>query len=61
MFGNPARNDWLLLIGFAAVTLSLPILLQPIGAAYPAILQKFCIFGIFAIVFMLIYFGAVAN
>ena len=55
MFGNPARNDWLLLIGFAAVTLSLPILLQPIGAAYPAILQKFCIFGIFAIGFNILF------
>jgi ABC-type branched-subunit amino acid transport system permease subunit len=55
VFSNPARNDWLLLIGFAAVTLSLPILLQPIGAAYPAILQKFCIFGIFAIGFNILF------
>ncbi|MCC2688212.1 MAG: transporter permease [Rhizobiaceae bacterium] len=55
MFGNVTRNDWLLLTGFAAVTLSLPILLEPIGAAYPAILQKFCIFGIFAIGFNILF------
>jgi ABC-type branched-subunit amino acid transport system permease subunit len=55
LFGNVTRNDWLLLTGFAAVTLSLPILLEPIGAAYPAILQKFCIFGIFAIGFNMLF------
>jgi ABC-type branched-subunit amino acid transport system permease subunit len=55
MFGNPARNDWLLLAGFSAVILSLPILLEPIGAAYPALMQKFCIFGIFAIGFNILF------
>ncbi|MGC1275121.1 MAG: branched-chain amino acid ABC transporter permease [Planctomycetaceae bacterium] len=55
MFSNTTRNDWLLLIGFAAVTLSLPVLLDPIGAAYPAILQKFCIYGIFAIGFNILF------
>jgi len=55
LFSNTTRNDWLLLIGFAAVTLSLPILLEPIGAAYPAILQKFCIYGIFAIGFNILF------
>ena len=55
MFNNAARNDWLLLIGFAAVVLCLPILLEPIGAAYPALMQKFCLFGIFAIGFNILF------
>ena len=55
MFNNPARNDWMLLAGFSAVTLCLPILLEPIGAAYPALMQKFCIFGIFAIGFNILF------
>lgn len=55
MFNNPTRNDWLLLAGFSAVVLSLPILLEPIGAAYPALMQKFCIFGIFAIGFNILF------
>jgi ABC-type branched-subunit amino acid transport system permease subunit len=55
LFNNAARNDWLLFIGFAAVVLSLPILLDPIGAAYPALMQKFCIFGIFAIGFNILF------
>ena len=55
MFKNAAHNDWLLLIGFAAVVLCLPILLEPVGAAYPALMQKFCIFGIFAIGFNILF------
>ena len=55
MFNNPARNDWMLLAGFSAVILCLPILLDPIGAAYPALMQKFCIFGIFAIGFNILF------
>lgn len=55
MFSNPARNDWLLMAGFSIVVLCLPILLDPIGAAYPALMQKFCIFGIFAIGFNILF------
>ena len=55
MFNNPTRNDWLLLAGFSLVVLCLPILLDPIGAAYPALMQKFCIFGIFAIGFNILF------
>jgi ABC-type branched-subunit amino acid transport system permease subunit len=55
VFNNPARNDWLLLAGFSAVVLCLPIILDPIGAAYPALMQKFCIFGIFAIGFNILF------
>lgn len=50
-----SRNDWLLFIGFTLVVLCLPILLQPIGAAYPALMQKFCIFAIFAIGFNILF------
>ncbi len=55
MFKDIARNDWLLLAGFSAVILCLPILLHPIGAAYPALMQKFCIFGVFAIGFNILF------
>lgn len=55
MFRISARSDRLLLICFAAVVLCLPIILQPIGAAYPALMQKFCIFGIFAIGFNILF------
>ncbi len=55
MLNNSARNDWLLLAGFSAVILGLPIILAPIGAAYPALMQKFCIFGIFAIGFNILF------
>ncbi len=55
MFRMSARSDRLLLIAFAVVVLCLPIILQPIGAAYPALMQKFCIFGIFAIGFNILF------
>ncbi|MGI6856323.1 branched-chain amino acid ABC transporter permease [Mesorhizobium sp. 1B3] len=55
MFSNAARNDWLLMAGFTAVVLCLPIILEPIGAAYPALMQKFCIYGIFAIGFNILF------
>ncbi len=50
-----SRNDRMLLAGFAAVVLLLPIILQPVGAAYPALMQKFCIFGLFAIGFNILF------
>lgn len=55
MLKNLARNDWLLIAGFSGVVVSLPIILEPIGAAYPALMQKFCIFGIFAIGFNILF------
>ncbi len=55
MFSNPTRNDWLLMAGFSIVVLCLPIILEPIGAAYPALMQKFCIFAIFAIGFNILF------
>jgi len=55
MNGNTARSDWLLLILFAAAVLTAPITLAPIGAAYPDLLQKFAIYGIFAIGFNILF------
>jgi len=45
------RSDWLLLIGFSIVVLLGPYILAPFGAGYPDLLQRFAIFGIFAIGF----------
>ena len=55
MFANLSRHDWILFLGFALVVLTAPITLQPLGAAYPALMQKFCIFGIFALGFNLLF------
>jgi len=52
---NQTRNDFLLLIGFAAVVLAGPIILEPIGGNYPDLLQKLCIYGIFAIGFNILF------
>jgi len=41
---NPAM-DMLLLLCFAGLVLAAPIILQPLGLAYPDILQKFAIFS----------------
>lgn len=49
------RNDWLLLAIFAAVVLAAPIIFAPIGAGYPDLLQKFAIYGIFAIGFNILF------
>jgi ABC-type branched-subunit amino acid transport system permease subunit len=45
------RSDWMLLIGFSIVVLLGPYILAPFGAGYPDLLQRFAIFGIFAIGF----------
>lgn len=55
MFKGLSRNDWILLAGFTAFVLLMPIILKPVGAAYPALMQKFCIFGIFAIGFNILF------
>ncbi|MEQ9642331.1 MAG: branched-chain amino acid ABC transporter permease [Alphaproteobacteria bacterium] len=49
------RTDLLVLICFAAVVLAGPIIGQPIGAGYPDLLQKFAIFGIFAMGFNILF------
>ncbi|WP_180897678.1 branched-chain amino acid ABC transporter permease [Martelella soudanensis] len=55
MFANLSRTDWLLFAIFSGIVLAAPILFMPLGAAYPALLQKFAIFGIFAIGFNILF------
>ncbi len=49
------RNDWLLLIGFVIAVALGPVIFKPIGGGYPDLLQKFAIFGIFAIGFNILF------
>ncbi len=49
------RNDLILLVCFSAAIFAAPIILQPIGAGYPDLLQKFAIFGIFALGFNILF------
>ena len=49
------QSDLILVLVFAGVVIFAPILFQPIGAGYPDLLQKFAIFGIFAIGFNILF------
>ena len=49
------KQDWILFIGFSVVTLLGPIIFSPIGAGYPDLLQKFAIYGIFALGFNILF------
>ena len=49
------QNETKIMIIFSAVVLLMPIWLIPFGAAYPDLLQKFAIFGIFAIGFNILF------
>ena len=51
---NPRYDGWLL-IGFIAAVLLGPVILAPFGAGYPDLLQKFAIYGIFAIGFNILF------
>jgi ABC-type branched-subunit amino acid transport system permease subunit len=55
MMNTLAKQDRWLLIGFTLVLLAGPILLKPFGAGYPDLLQKFCIFGIFAVGYNILF------
>lgn len=50
-----SRKDLLLFGGFAAAVLTMPVWMAPFGAAYPDLLQKFAIYGIFAIGFNILF------
>ena len=50
-----SRKDLTLFVGFSGVVLLLPILATPFGAAYPDLLQRFMIYGIFAIGFNILF------
>ena len=55
MRNSSALADWLLIIIFAAGVLLMPIWLAPFGANYPDLMQKFAIFGVFAIGFNILF------
>jgi len=46
-----AAADWLLFLLFTLAVLTMPWWLAPLGANYPDLMQKFAIFGVFAIGF----------
>lgn len=52
---KPLLNDAFVVIIFAAAILAMPIWLDPIGGNYPDLLQKFAIYGIFAIGFNILF------
>jgi ABC-type branched-subunit amino acid transport system permease subunit len=49
------QNNLVIMLIFSAVILSAPVWLAPVGAGYPDLLQKFAIFGIFAIGFNILF------
>lgn len=49
------KKDRILLAGFILTVLLGPIIMIPIGGGYPDLLQKFAIFGIFAIGFNILF------
>ena len=49
------NKDTMLVIVFSAVVLAAPLLLAPLGAGYPDLMQRFAIFGIFAIGFNILF------
>lgn len=50
-----SRQDFILFLAFAAAVLTMPIWMKLIGAGYPDLLQKFAIYGIFAIGFNILF------
>ncbi len=55
MFGKSARQDWIFFLVFSAFVLTMPVTLAPLGAGYPDLLQKFAIYGLFAIGFNILF------
>lgn len=49
------RQDLIYMLVLSVVVLTMPIWLQPFGAAYPDLMQKFMIFGIFAIGYNILF------
>jgi ABC-type branched-subunit amino acid transport system permease subunit len=49
------NNDHFLMIGFIIAVALGPLIMAPIGGGYPDLLQKFAIFGIFAIGFNILF------
>jgi len=55
MNSQSKNKDIRLMAIFSVIVLTAPIWLEPLGASYPALLQKFAIFGIFAIGFNILF------
>jgi ABC-type branched-subunit amino acid transport system permease subunit len=51
----PARNDIILTVLFGVAVFTMPIWLEPFGANYPDLMQRFAIYGIFAIGFNILF------
>ena len=49
------RRDLITFALFGLVVITMPIWLNPLGAAYPGLLQKFAIYAIFAIGFNILF------
>jgi len=49
------KNDIFVMLIFSAVILTMPFWLEPLGANYPDLLQKFAIFGIFAVGYNILF------
>lgn len=54
-FGTSAKTDVLFVVLFAAAVLTAPLWATAIGAGYPDLLQKFAIYGLFAIGFNILF------
>ncbi|WP_310621523.1 branched-chain amino acid ABC transporter permease [Flexibacterium corallicola] len=52
---NSKTNDFIVFIGFCIAVASMPLWLAPLGAGYPDLLQKFAIFGLFAMGFNILF------
>jgi ABC-type branched-subunit amino acid transport system permease subunit len=55
MGATSPRGDVILMLVFSLAVLAMPIWLAPIGAGYPDLLQRFAIYGIFAIGFNILF------
>ena len=49
------KNDLFVMLIFSVVILTMPVWLEPLGAGYPDLLQKFAIFGIFAVGYNILF------
>ncbi len=49
------KKDLFVMLIFSAVILTMPMWLKPLGAGYPDLLQKFAIFGIFAVGYNILF------
>jgi len=50
-----SRNDTIGMLVFIAAVLTMPIWLGPVGAGYPDLVQKFAIYGLFAIGYNILF------